>query len=139
MNAPGPAPWGCPSPAVAAVDTIQTVTVSRHIQFAIARFIEDFIMELTTPSAGTAAGNVWPASTHPSRCCIGREPDKFHCGGLVRVRTNQARMSGPRASGSQTFALLHHEVAPGSHELGSDVQFDLTDTVAAEVPPNQPA
>ena len=36
--------------------------------------------------------------------------------GLLSVRTNEARMSGPRASGSQTckpsFALLHHEVAP---------------------------
>ena len=40
----------------------------------------------------------------------------FRCGRLLRVRTNEARMSGPRASGSQTckpsFALLHHEVAP---------------------------
>jgi hypothetical protein len=40
----------------------------------------------------------------------------FRCGRLLRVRTNEARMSGPRASGSRTckpsFALLRHEVAP---------------------------
>jgi hypothetical protein len=33
---------GLPFATVAAVDTIQTVTVSRRIQFAMARFIEDF-------------------------------------------------------------------------------------------------